>query len=299
MSLKKFALSLAPLALLAAPACAQSAAPLPDADPAIWVVKDPDTTIYLFGTFHALDGKQDWFNDEVKTAFDKSDELVVEVITPENPADLQPLIMKYGVDMSGKTLTSKLSPEGQKRLAEALGKLGVPANAFDIFRPAFAAISLTALQFQKLGITPDKGSEMILRKAAKDMNKPVGQVETAEFQLGLFAGLSEAEQIEMLEKTLAEQDKASEEVTKMLAAWSKGDAETMAQLIQKSEADGTALYKALFTDRNRNWAEWIDNRLDKPGTVFMAVGAGHLAGKDSVQSMLKARGIESARVPAQ
>ena len=68
--LRSVAIAALPAFLYAAPASAQAAAPLPDVDPAMWVVKDPDTTIYLFGTFHALDGKSAWFNDEVKTAFD-------------------------------------------------------------------------------------------------------------------------------------------------------------------------------------------------------------------------------------
>ncbi|HEU0285121.1 MAG TPA: TraB/GumN family protein, partial [Sphingomicrobium sp.] len=82
---RKGAILLAAAFLFSVPAVAQSPAPapapaaaataLPDADPAIWVVKDPDTTIYLFGTFHALDGKSDWFNEEVKTAFDQSSEV--------------------------------------------------------------------------------------------------------------------------------------------------------------------------------------------------------------------------------
>jgi uncharacterized protein len=52
----------------------------------------------------------------------------------------------------------------------------------------------------------------------------------------------------------------------------------------------------LLTNRNRAWAEWIAARLDKPGVVFMAVGAGHLAGEQSVQAQLAARGIASSRV---
>jgi hypothetical protein len=52
----------------------------------------------------------------------------------------------------------------------------------------------------------------------------------------------------------------------------------------------------LLTRRNARWAEWIDARLDRPGTVFLAVGAGHLAGRDSVQAMLEKRGIKAKRV---
>ena len=73
----------APAAPTPPAASAPAAAPLPDADPALWVVRDDDTTIYLFGTFHLLDGRP-WFNDEVKTAFDASNELVMEAILPED-----------------------------------------------------------------------------------------------------------------------------------------------------------------------------------------------------------------------
>src|SRR5881275_1963965 len=68
----------------AAPA-AEAAAPAPNADPAIFVVRDTDTTVYLFGTFHALDSKTEWFNDQVKDAFEQSDELVLETLLTEGP----------------------------------------------------------------------------------------------------------------------------------------------------------------------------------------------------------------------
>jgi uncharacterized protein YbaP (TraB family) len=54
--------------------------------------------------------------------------------------------------------------------------------------------------------------------------------------------------------------------------------------------------KKLLADRNARWAAWIDTRLEKPGIVFVAVGAGHLAGKDSVQSYLAERKIKATRI---
>ena len=83
------------------------------------MVKDKDTTIYLFGTFHALDGKTDWFNDEVKAAFDRSSKVYLEVLKPEDPAAMAPLMQKYAVATDGKTLTSKLSDKGKKDFAAA------------------------------------------------------------------------------------------------------------------------------------------------------------------------------------
>ena len=283
-------------ALAAAPTPAVPAAGLPDADPALWVVRDDDTTIYLFGTFHALDGKTDWFNDEVRTAFDRSGELVLEALIPDDPAAMQPVVMKYALDRSGKTLTSKLSPEAQKALAAELGKIGAPANALDGFRPFFATMTLTMAQMQKLGVTADKGTEAVLRKAAKDAGKPVSELENVEFQIAMFDRISEADQLHMLEQLLESLDTLPSETQRMLSAWNKGDAAGFKAIMDQSDEQGPAAYKVIFSDRNATWAEWVDRRLDKPGTVFVAVGTGHLSGKDSVQQILVQRGIQAQRM---
>ena len=294
--MKKLLLSAACAALcLAAPASGADTPALPDADPAMWLVKDEDTTIYLFGTFHALDGKSDWFNDEVKAAFDRSDEVMVEVLIPDDPAAMQPIVMKYALDKSGKPLTQKLSPEGQKRLAAALASLGAPANAFDGFKPFFASITLAAVSMQKMGLAADKGVEKILLGAAKSAGKPVGEIENAELQFGMFDRISEADQIQMLEQLLESLDEIPVEMQRMLTAWNKGDAAGFKAIMDESNEQGPGAYKVIFSDRNANWAEWIDRRLDKPGTVFLAVGTGHLAGKDSVQQLLEQRGIKAVR----
>ena len=174
--LKRKSLLAAAAFLSASPAAAEAPAPaaLPDADPAIWVVKDPDTTIYLFGTFHALDGKSAWFNDEVKTAFDQSKEIVLEIPPMEDKAALQPIILKYALDTSGKPLLEKLSPKTKEKYVKALAEMGAPPEAFDKMKPFFAALTLVIVNAQKLGFTGENGAEAVLTKAAKDCKKPIG-----------------------------------------------------------------------------------------------------------------------------
>ena len=282
------------LAAVSAPAIAQ--APLPDADPALWVVKDEDTTVYLFGTFHMLDGKRDWFNDEVKTAFDASDELILEALMPEDPSEMQPLIVKYAVDASGKTLTSKLPADVKTKYEAELKAAGIPAVAFDPLEPWFASMALTGVAAQKLGLTPAHGPEAILRKAADARKVPVGELEGIEFQLSLFDKMPEAQQIKFLDQTLDGMSKIEETFTPMLTAWSAGDTDGLVKIMNDGLDDSPELYDLLFTQRNGKWADWVDARMDKPGTVFVAVGAGHLAGADSVQALLAKRGIKSERV---
>ena len=293
--MKNYRLWAAAAALCFAAPVSAAAPALPDADPAMWKVADEDTTIYLFGTFHALDGKSDWFNDEIKTAFDKSDELVIEAILPDDPGALQPIVMKYALDTSGKALSAKLSPEGQKKLAAGLAAIGAPPTAFDKFKPFFASISMAAIGMQKMGMAADKGAEKSLRSAAEASGKPVSAIEDVEFQIGMFDRIPEAEQLAMLEELLKSIDEMPAEMGHLLSAWNRGDADAFKAIMDKSEGQGPAAYKVIFSDRNATWAEWIDRRLDKPGTVFLAVGTGHLAGKDSVQQLVEQRKIKVVR----
>jgi uncharacterized protein YbaP (TraB family) len=281
----------------AAPAAAAPAAPsLPDADPALWLVRDADTTIYLFGTFHLLDGRP-WFNDEVKTAFDASNELVLEAIIPENPAELQPMIVRYAVDQQGRRLSQRLSAEQNAALSRALGMIGIPATVFDSLEPWFASMTLATVAGQRLGISPANGPEAVLARAARERNLTVSELEGLEWQIRLFDGMPEEQQLAQLREALDNLDTLAEKLAPMLAAWSSGDVEGLRRIVdQQGEAD-TALHRLLFTDRNATWAGWIQQRLARPGAVFMAVGAGHLAGADSVQTQLQARGIRAERVP--
>lgn len=296
MSKRKFALFLAAAVLGTTPVLAQTApAALPDADPAIWVVKDPDTTIYLFGTFHALDGKSAWFNDEVKTAFDQAKEVVLELPPEDDKAKLQPIIMKYALDPSGKPFIDRLSPAAKAKYVKALADIGAPPTALDKFKPFFATLTLVMAGAQKQGYTAESGAEAVITKAARDSGKPISGLETIDFQMGIFAGMSDAEQIKMLEETLDELDNLGPMFAEMNKHWTTGDANGFAKLMNEMDAQSPAAYKALLTDRNATWAEWVQKRLDQPGVVFVGVGAGHLGGKDSVQEFLANRGIKSTR----
>ena len=268
----------------------------PDADPAMWVLKDDDTTIYLFGTFHGLDGKTDWFNDEVKAAFDASDEVVVEAIMPEDQAAMQPLIVKYAVDASGKTLTSKLSAEMKAKYEKTMAGIGIPAQAFEPLEPWFVTMALTAVAGQKIGLKPEHGADVTITRAAKTAGKNVAELEGAEWQLSLFDKMPEDKQIVQLGQTLDAVPEMGPQLTQMLASWSKGDIEALATMMNASLKETPELYKMIFSDRNATWAEWIGKRMDQPGTVFMAVGAGHLAGKDSVQDLLAKKGLKAEKV---
>ncbi|HWU72540.1 MAG TPA: TraB/GumN family protein [Sphingomonas sp.] len=297
----------APAILLAPPVTAQSApAPMAapvatasvsttNADPALWVVKDKDTTIYLFGTIHVLKPGLSWFDDGVKKAFDSSDELVLEMVQPDQ-ATMQNIVLSKAYSLSGPTLTERLPESDRGNYLKAMNSLGIPPAAFDRAQPWFAATNLSLLPLMKLGYDPKSGPETVLTEAAATEKKAIEGLETPEQQIGYLAGLPEKVQLAFLESTLKDLPKTEETMNGMVAAWSRGDPDALAKFMNDGLDDSPELAKTLLFDRNARWAQWIKARLDKPGTVFVAVGAGHLAGKQSVIDQLKTFKIKAKRV---
>lgn len=265
-----------------------------DVDPALWVVKDADTTLYLFGTVHILKPGMSWFDEAVKEAFDKSDRLVLEIVEPD-AAMTQKLFAKYGLDQNGKKLSSKMTAEENAIFAKAMEKVGLPAATFEPFDPWAAAVTMQVVGLQKGGYDTNSGVETQLTAAAKAANKPIGAVETMEGQLAIFDGLSQETQVKFLVESAKVVDDMTLSMDKMVALWAKPDPDGLAQVMNEGLTD-PKLHAALLTSRNANWAVWINKQLEKPGTTFMAVGAGHLAGTTSVQHLLSAYGIKAERV---
>jgi uncharacterized protein len=288
------ALTLAPAAY-AQTAPAPAAAPAQDADPALWVVKDDDTTIYLFGTVHVLKPGLSWFDEAVKTAFDESDELVLEMVEPD-PQAMQGLVMKMALDMNGPALSEKLPAEKREAFAKAATDVGIPGAAMDRFDPWFAAVTLTVAGLPKLGYNPESGVERVLSAAARSAGKTVIGLETPEQQLGYFDTLPEPLQVKFLVSTIDDFPKMGSVLDKMVTSWSTGNPTALGEAMNEGMRDTPEVAKVLLTDRNIRWADWIAQRLDKPGTAFVAVGAGHLAGADSVQVQLEKRKLDATRI---
>lgn len=275
---------------------APAAAATKDADPALWVVKDADTTIYLLGTIHILRPGLSWFDEAVKKAFDESGELVTEIGVMPDPAAVQPLVMKYGFNATGPALTEKLPADKRAAFAKAVADLGLPQAAIDRFDPWMAAVQMSMLSVMRLGYDPKSGAEEALNTAAKAANKPISGLETMEQQFGFFDSLSEESQIAFLIETVEKLPEAGPMLDKMVAEWSEGDADGLAAMMNEGFKAAPQVGKVLLADRNARWAEWIETRLDKPGVVFIAVGAGHLAGGESVQTYLAERKIKATRI---
>ena len=267
-----------------------------DADPALWVVRDADTTIYLFGTVHVLKPGLSWFDEAVKKAFDQSGELVLEVVMPGD-AEMNAVVGELGTAAGGPALPDQLPAAEAAQLRKILPELGMAPDALDRSEPWLAATLLSSLPLRKLGYEDRYGAEAVLTAAARAAGKPVTGLETVREQLGYFDALSLPAQKALLIETIRDLPDAGKTIGAAVDAWRAGDADRLGALINADVAKSPELAEALLATRNRNWAAWIARRMAQPGTVFVAVGAGHLAGNASVQAELAARGLKPERVP--
>jgi len=159
-----------------------------------------------------------------------------------------------------------------------------------------AAFILLGNQFRDLGLKGDEGVEAVLRNTFTSEGKPIDELETNVQQLGFFDGLPEAAQRQLLDGAIDASDEMKKDFQGMLAAWSRGDVEGIARTFNRDLAASPDLQEALLKRRNANWSKWIEQRMTQPGAVFIAVGAGHLAGRDSVIERLKHDGYSVRRV---
>ena len=255
-----------------APPKVTPAPPPPQAHPAMWVLRDADTTIYLFGTFHALDGKSEWFNGAVRNAFASADELVLETVIPE---------------------AAKLPSRGQNPYPSRniRGFSDAPGASF------LATTRMAVSAGRDRGMQVAKGADTVLRRAAENAGKPVEGLETFEFQLGMFNTMSSVPApAAAAPDNSAAKARLAAVMGLMQTAWGRGDQRVFVSLLDDMRQATPDNYRIMFPERNARWADWIKARMDHPGTVFVAVGAGHFAGPDSVLSKLTSRGMVATRL---
>jgi hypothetical protein len=271
-------------------ACAPAAA-----EPAMWVVKDADSTVSLFGTVHVLKPDTEWRTPKIDKAFRSSGDLWIEMDEGDNPAALQGLVARLGTSPA-TPLSSRLNAEDKAKLQAAATVAGLPPAALEPMRPWLAAVTLTLAPLMKAGYDPAAGVDKVLQDDAEAAGRPLRTLETMEQQFRFFADLPPEVELQLLRQALDEAEEGTAMIDRMAAAWAKGDVTLLERLVvDEMRADYPAVYQVLFTRRNAAWASSIETLMKGAGTHFVAVGAGHLLGPDSVQAQLAARGIVAER----
>ena len=285
---RQFAAFLCASLLFAAPATARVA---------LWEVDDGDTRIWLLGTIHALPAKVKWRSPAIDKAIGSANELVLETVVDHDPAKTTALIQSLGTAAGLPPIADRIAQGKRPALAAMIAETKVPTVVFDRLKTWAAAFMLVGLTVRDaVGESNVSGVETQLAERFTASKRPISGLETAAQQLGFFNALSEEEQRRFLEDTVDGGKKAKSDYNAMLRAWLKGDDKAIAHSFDTEEEISPVLRDVLIRKRNIAWAGWLAKRLEQPGQLLVAVGAGHLAGPDSVQKQLAARGIKVTRV---
>jgi uncharacterized protein YbaP (TraB family) len=280
----------APLLLLAA-----APAP-PAAHPALWKLADADTTIWLFGSIHVLPAGTQWLSPRIRQAIAGSQSLTLEIADIDTQ-NVPAIVQAMGRADNLPPLVDRVPQNKRAALTKLVADSGFPPATLDRLKTWTAAFFLTGVALRQAGLSKDDaGVEPQLTDMFKAQHKPIDGLETAEQQLGFFDRLPEKAQRAFLAAILEDPKKARADFDQMVAAWVRGDPAALARAFAEDPEFTPALRDLLIRQRDSNWANELAERMEKPGTVFVAVGAGHLVGPDSVQKMLAAKGLKATRV---
>jgi uncharacterized protein YbaP (TraB family) len=265
---------------LAAAALASCSLSTP-AKPSMWRVSDGDTTVWLLGSMHLLPSGTDWRGDAVDGAIADADALVLES-DPQAKGDFESVAKAPGLT----PLAERLGPDKQDALRKAIARTGQPGDAFDGYKDWAAAVMLGTGDALDAGATTKNGVDAQLWADFKRRKRGTIALEEPGAQLHALDILPPELQHLMLEDAIAGPGYDS-----VLGAWSDGDVAAL------DKATGPKNLRAfLVVAPNKRWSDWIAKRMAQPGKLLVAVGAGHLVGKDSIVEMLTARGFNVVRV---
>ena len=266
-------------------------------EPPAWLISDADSQMILFPTVHALSESIDWQSEKLTEVIAATEEIWMEIEasdTPELQAELQKLVAAYGVspDLS---LSDRLTAEQSAQLTDAANALGMPMAQLEPLKPWLAALMLTQVDLARAGITPERGVETVINGLLGE--RPVRTLESAAMQTRMFAELDDETQIAFLMSSVESVGESAERLGAISEDWAEGDLTGMrALLIDEMQVEYPGLYDIVFKQRNANWAKVLTKELKGSGTDFVAVGAGHLIGDDSVQNMLAAGGYSVKQI---
>lgn len=275
-------------ALIILPGCSRPR-PAP-ARPALFVVRDADTTIWVFGTVHLLPPNLQWETPKIRAAERAADTLVTELPSLAR-GTAAARFTQLGKAAGLPPILDRVSANQRDGLRKRAEALTIPLSRLDAMKSWAAATTLSmASAGADSDARADYGAEAVI--ARRFAGRPRLGFETVDEQLAMLDGLAEEDQRRLLVAALDRS--ASYQAT--LDAWAIGDQARLARLVAGPMVGAPAIESALLTRRNARWAGWIARRMKRRGQVFVAVGAGHLVGPKSVLALLRAQGLRVERL---
>lgn len=267
----------------------------------LWKIsgKDLQESSYLFGTIHIINKEDYFFTPHMQKALDDSESVAFE-IDMEEMSDFSNIMgmMSSMYMQDNKTLKDLLTEDEYQLVSDHFSEMGLPLMLLERIKPMFLSV-LAGGGEDMMSFSPDGGDgsmvsyEMKLAESAKAQEKEISGLETMEFQMSLFDSIPYDAQAKMLLSSIeAEKPEEGEnQLDQMVKMYKDQDIQSM-HSIMDSDPDGLGGYEELLLQkRNRNWIPKMSEMMSS-GSVFFAVGAGHLGGEEGVISLLRQAGYE-------
>ena len=264
--------------------------------PLMWEITDKDSTVYLFGSIHVLKEGVNWMTPDVRAKFESADDLWLEVPDIDNATAVMQAAQKYMANPAND-MAAGLTPEEVAHLNAILTPFNLSSEKLKGLKKWAVGLLLASQQMQALGYNSKLGVDVTFLDGARYLGKRVHGFETLDQQMNFLIPANDAEDIESLREAIKDYDHGEADLKSLTSAWLAGDEEGLAKfLVEKMKNDEPDGYQRLIVQRNTRWEPQIEEILKGKGTVFIAVGAAHLVGPDSVIAQLKSHGIAARLV---
>lgn len=261
-------------------------------DGCVWVVdSEQKGRLFLCGTIHILREDDYPLAPGYEAAYMFSEKLVLELPPGEGSSpELAKKMSQLGMFSADTSLEANVSAEAWKSVQAWAKRRGLDPSSMNRFRPWFVSILMTAKEYAELGATPDLGVDTHFSGRAQADGKPGEGLETTDFQLQMFASLTNRQQQELLDQTLAELSTVANEYEKMIQAWKKGDLAALHNMLFREAEKHPDLMNLFLNARNLVWIDKLDAMLRCGDKAMVLVGAAHLTGDTGLIELLKKRG---------
>ncbi len=258
----------------------------------LWEVRQGQSVVYILGSIHIFKNELYPLDSRIEEAFNNSATLVVEADINQASFLTHASVLEKAIYQEGDSLERHLSAQAYEKINQYYAPLGGDLSLFGQFKPWFVAMQVTVMSYLQLGYDPTSGIDLyFLNKASS--GKKIEELESIEFQVQMLDAMPDKDQEYFLLSSLKDSDSQEQEMNTYIQAWLTGDIASLENALfekLREQPESAGMYEALLFERNRGMVSKIEGYLQNPGSYFVVVGAGHLAGDKGILQLLQQKG---------
>lgn len=264
----------------------------------VWKVSDGSSHLYVAGTVHLLRPSDYPLPNAYEQAYQEADRLFLETdLGAMMEIGVQQRMLRQLTYGDGRTLRTVLDDDVYQELTEYVeSNSGMPMVMLDSFRPGLLMSTLSVMEFQRMGFTPEGVDAYFYARAMQD-GKTVGELETVDAQIAMLAGMGEGYENDFIRYSLQDMENIADSIEQLVNTWRRGDEQQLeSEFVTSLKEQSPPLYDSLLVQRNHAWMESIDAMFSELGVEYVLVGAAHMAGDDGLLTLLRQRGYQVSQL---